>query len=760
MDSDIDGMSSDCPESPLSLSSVSSEHIQSTEEDSDHFESEEVLDNECRILAFGIEHADPICVKLDELIRRGIVSRDKIFYRYLRDIVEISINPRHEYDPEVVEFFNSITYLGGRRTANFIRGPMHVYQGQGSVHNPMDCKMNLGGPSEQTCLKRQAGYTTKSGVIKNLSLAHLKMSVSSESKLLVDNDTVAVIPAVLANDGTALKPAIEFDPRQKKNVGLTVDADISFIRRNPKPSPEFLNRHIVSEVLVSSATTLDNSVSLPCAVVYTNKTGKSGEEMKELFFSQCKKLQACQSCQTTASSSENTFGEGSLNICKSRCEACIRLGNVCEKCQAEGQVSHLPSVRACDSCVQRKQKCTRRAFVALTTDCEEGNKQAMLAMKKALDEKTIEEDLCLLVPLPDCPHVGKSLKASYSNWFLKLGNERGNLAILRTLRNKSDPATKKIMRKLLPKNDYVRSKDRQDPVAVLKLTDEKLASFLETVGNVGHTIIPELDKYTEHNQVGTFPNPVSVAVGPFGSLLFTHLDPATGRSNIVLATLHSPITKFKYVAKNVDAREVHYAQGVVFFCGKATPIGFYEITKGAVVMEPKRLRSRQEVLNIVRKMELNEVGNVATLRSLINQRLISIRSDYKEKTFATNEVNFWAKEDQIKFSSIHVIDLELIYAASNLAQQLVSVIMNTDGVGLRGECKTLIPYGRDWHEVSSITSSSGSLYVAHAAGVEEVSLSNLNTTRIISSASDLCIVLWRVDDVKINTTKLNGVLPK
>ena len=105
----------------MSLSSVSSEHVQSTEEDSDHCESEQVLDKECRILAFGIEQADPVCVKLDELIRRGIISREKIFYfyRYLRDIVEIFIDPRHEYDPEVVEFFNSITYLGGRRTTNF-----------------------------------------------------------------------------------------------------------------------------------------------------------------------------------------------------------------------------------------------------------------------------------------------------------------------------------------------------------------------------------------------------------------------------------------------------------------------------------------------------------------------------------------------------------------------------------------------------------------------------------------------------------------
>jgi len=107
------------------------------------------------------------------------------------------------------------------------------------------------------------------------------------------------------------------------------------------------------------------------------------------------------------------------------------------------------------------------------------------------------------------------LKASFANWFLKLGSERGNLAILRTLRNKSDPLAKSAVRKLIPKNDYVRNKDRQDPMAALKLTEDKMTSYLNSSDFVGHTIIPELDKYTEHNQDGMYPNPISITIGPF-----------------------------------------------------------------------------------------------------------------------------------------------------------------------------------------------------------------------------------------------------
>lgn len=176
---------------------------------------------------------------------------------------------------------------------------MYAFQGQGSVHNPMECKMNLGGQSGQTCLKRQAGYTTDSGVIKQVSLAHLTMSKNSKIKPLLNNDLVTVIPSVFANDGMEFKPAIEFDPRQKTNIGLPVTADIAYVKGNPHPSAEFLKTNIVSEVLVSSVTTLDNSTSLPCAVNYVSKSGKSGQEMKSLFSSHCKTLQVCKYCQST-----------------------------------------------------------------------------------------------------------------------------------------------------------------------------------------------------------------------------------------------------------------------------------------------------------------------------------------------------------------------------------------------------------------------------------------------------------------------------
>ena len=101
--------------------------------------------------------------------------------------------------------------------------------------------------------------------------------------------------------------------------------------------------------------------------------------------------------------------------------------------------------------------------------------------------------------LPDCPHVLKTCKASFTNGPLHLSNERGNLSLLYTLRNKADPDVQRKMKQFIPKNDYVRNRDRQDPTAVIRLCDPKLCDYLANLGCVSQTIIPETVRFTEKN---------------------------------------------------------------------------------------------------------------------------------------------------------------------------------------------------------------------------------------------------------------------
>ena len=112
-------------------------------------------------------------------------------------------------------------------------------------------------------------------------------------------------------------------------------------------------------------------------------------------------------------------------------------------------------------------------------------------------------------------------------WYSKLENERGNLAVLKTLRNKASPEVRKTMRKFLPRNDHVRNKDPQGPAVVIRLAEEKLIEYLQQLDFVNHTIIPKMNHFTEHNRVGMYPHPINTAVGPYSSLLFLTMNQET-----------------------------------------------------------------------------------------------------------------------------------------------------------------------------------------------------------------------------------------
>ena len=111
------------------------------------------------------------------------------------------------------------------------------------------------------------------------------------------------------------------------------------------------------------------------------------------------------------------------------------------------------------------------------------------------------------------------------------------------------------MKKLIPKNVYVRNKDRQDPAAVLKLSDDKLVDQLSKVGYVVHTIIPETTKYTEKNKVGMYTNPIDICIGPYGYLFMITYDNVKMEIKIFKVQLHNPVEKFGFL-KSLKGRQM------------------------------------------------------------------------------------------------------------------------------------------------------------------------------------------------------------
>ena len=90
--------------------------------------------------------------------------------------------------------------------------------------------------------------------------------------------------------------------------------------------------------------------------------------------------------------------------------------------------SHIPSFRACNTCLAEGLKCNRFLVMAVVTGCEECYKKALLALNSSAKNETLPAELSLAAVLPDVVHFGKSLKCSWANWFIDLDGTRSNLA--------------------------------------------------------------------------------------------------------------------------------------------------------------------------------------------------------------------------------------------------------------------------------------------------------------------------------------------
>ena len=81
---------------------------------------------------------------------------------------------------------------------------------------------------------------------------------------------------------------------------------------------------------------------------------------------------------------------------------------------------------------------------------------------------------------PDSVHVGKELKCSICNWFVILNGERGCLSIMQTLRDDSNPAVRKKLRKVL-KAENMQSKDRMAVEPIIRLSNPGVPDTLKEV---------------------------------------------------------------------------------------------------------------------------------------------------------------------------------------------------------------------------------------------------------------------------------------
>ena len=225
------------------------------------------------------------------------------------------------WDHEVCEFFETIKYLGGQRTRNFVRGPGFHGTGRGGKKQfTTFTDFNLCGPSTNASNHCKAGYTTDSGIIKpHLQSFHaFSDHPKADINYLVKSDDVQVIGVSLAMDGTALKPGLEFDIRQERIIGLTFKVDLNYVCHHPVPDPQEIKKNLITSAEVTFMTSVDNSSTMPVGVHYHPKS-VSGEKMLSQMLGVAKTVQDCERC-LTKQSLQNHIVTHENTHCNSKCD--------------------------------------------------------------------------------------------------------------------------------------------------------------------------------------------------------------------------------------------------------------------------------------------------------------------------------------------------------------------------------------------------------------------------------------------------------
>ena len=202
-----------------------------------------------------VENAHPVAIKLNQLLEKGKIPEDCLYYKFIDNTTSFAlVDPKsasdYTWDRDVCEFFDTIKYLGGSRTRNFVRGPGFFGTGRGGLKEfNTFSDLNLCGPSTNSSKRFQAGYTTASGVIKPhlLSLYSFAFNRQADLPALVSTDKLNVIPLSQAIDGTALKPGLEYDSLQKMVVGLTTQIDQNNFSSNSISDPEEIKKKALNK---------------------------------------------------------------------------------------------------------------------------------------------------------------------------------------------------------------------------------------------------------------------------------------------------------------------------------------------------------------------------------------------------------------------------------------------------------------------------------------------------------------------------------
>lgn len=395
-----DGLLSDSTDSD----SCSDYTVHSSSDNDDDSDWEDVREDSG---APRFQFADPVAEMLDAAVHSGALTREHIFYKLVSGALEYvlydhSRGEKYKWDPTLVRCMaRSLLRLGRSRTFNFLRGPGGFNASKAKRKRTSSTRIDFSRfgiplPSKRTVRRTKPGYTTASGIIRNLLISILRIADSQSASCYVDSSTIKAIAVSLTRDGLGLKPSLEFDERKKVLVGSKKKIDIDYIKKNPVPDPSELKKSMIKDVDISVVTTADRKISLPVGVNY-EAADQTGEEVLAEVEEIAGQLQTCLSCLEAQSKSSNSILICNSG-CASRCESCFDQNEVCRECQENGVQSIEPQLRPCSKCIADEKECVKFVITCYSTDCEQKNKTALeILQSRKEDEAEVRQSNLRLI---------------------------------------------------------------------------------------------------------------------------------------------------------------------------------------------------------------------------------------------------------------------------------------------------------------------------------------------------------------------------
>ena len=92
---------------------------------------------------------------------------------------------------------------------------------------------------------------------------------------VIDTSDLKIVPCAYSTGRTVLKPAIEYDPFSKADIGLSFPVSVDYVKKNTPSDTKQQEQDIIHEAVVSCVTFLNNVNSLLLSIEYSKKSGKT-----------------------------------------------------------------------------------------------------------------------------------------------------------------------------------------------------------------------------------------------------------------------------------------------------------------------------------------------------------------------------------------------------------------------------------------------------------------------------------------------------